>query len=49
MKTIFKILAAVALLALFAGCANQGESPRLSTTYGHEGDFNSNNSMSSAW
>jgi hypothetical protein len=48
MKTMFKILAA-ALLAFLAGCANQGEPPRLSTTYGREGDFNSNNSMPSAW
>jgi hypothetical protein len=52
MKRIPKILAMAALLAglvFLDGCANQGEPPHLSTTYGAEGDFNSNNSMPSAW
>jgi hypothetical protein len=49
MKKISKILAAAAILSLLAGCASQGEPPHGSTSYGNEGDFNSNNSMPSAW
>jgi len=49
MKTTTRIIIIAALVALLAGCAEQGEPAHTSTSYGREGDFNSNNSMPSAW